>query len=319
VTEVFVVCPAYTMSGGPELCHQLVDTLNADAPGRAAVVYWPFDRPALTAAPYRCYDAPTAMRDQIPPGSVVVLPETYGRLFDEFADCRVFFWWMSVNNFYAAAGSQASAQLAWIRRNAAGNLYQSEYAHMFCASAGLTRVHRLSDRLSAGYLDAIADPPATDRRTIIAYNPLKGIERTAAILRALENGLRQAPKVIALQDLTAQQIREVLSTVKVYIDFGEHPGKDRLPREAAAMGACVITNQRGSAGNKVDMPIPDEFKVDDRRRGFERRAAGKIWALLLDDFQAAQRRFDPYRRMIAAEPAQFAVDARAAFPIKATV
>jgi hypothetical protein len=318
MTDIFVVCPGNTQSGGPELCHQLVDTLNADTPGRASILYYPFDHIFMTAPPYRCYNVQPASRLEVKPGSTVILPETYGSLLDDFPGCRMFFWWMSVNNFYREAGATAAAKLAQIRRQVSGNLYQSEYARTFCAGSGLTHVHRLGDRLSAGYLEAIAKPPAGQRRDIVAYNPAKGLGRTAQILRVLEMGLRAAPKVIAVQGLTAPQVQQVLATVKCYIDFGEHPGKDRLPREAAAMGACVLTNTRGAAGNKVDMPIPEEFKVDDRRRGFERRAAGKI-RMLLGEFEQQRRRFDPYRAMIAAEPALFAADARAAFPVKATV
>jgi len=318
MSEVFIVCPAHTTSGGPELCHQLADTLNQDQPGRASVVYWPFIRAALPAPPYRDYDARPAMRAEITPGSIVVLPETYGRLLCDFPGSRIFYWWMSVNNFYREAGIDARIELAQIRRHVTANLYQSEYARRFCASAGLAHANRLSDKLSDGYLHAITHPPTVARRNIIAYNPAKGLARTTAVLRALDQGLRQAPQVIPLEHLTAAQLREVLATVKVYIDFGEHPGKDRLPREAAAMGATVLTNRRGAAGNTVDMPIPEEFKIDDHRRGFERRAAEKIH-LLLDQFDVQAPRFGPYRRMILAEPRLFADDARAAFTARVPV
>jgi hypothetical protein len=310
--EVFIVCPAHTMTGGPELCHQLADTLNADQPGRAAIVYWPFDKPAATADPYRCYDAPAARRCDIHRGAIVVLPETYGRLICDFPHNQIYYWWMSVNNFYTAAGTGAGIELAQIRRHATVNLYQSEYARRFCAAAGLHHTSRLSDRLSESFLHAIADPPQIPRRDIIAYNPAKGLARTAAVLRALDKGLRPPPKVIALENLDTDQLRTVLGTVKIYIDFGEHPGKDRLPREAAAMGACILTNRRGAAGNNVDMPIPEEFKIDDQRRGWEYRAVGKIHQLV-KRFDIEAPRFGPYRRMIAAEPRQFANDARLAF------
>jgi hypothetical protein len=316
MTEVFIICPARSTTGGPELCHQLADTLNTDQPGRAAVVYWPFDRGAYPVpAPYKKYDARPARRDEIGAGAIVVLPETYGRLLCDFPRNRVYYWWMSVNNFYRAAGTDAAIELAQIRRHAVANLYQSDYARLFCASAGLKSACRLSDRLSPVYLNAITKPPTRPRRDVVAFNPAKGMARTALIIQALEKGLRPAPKFVALQNLPPEQIRFVLSTAKLYIDFGEHPGKDRLPREAAAMGACVLTNRRGSAANPVDVPIPPEFKVDDRKRGWERRAAAAIHSVL-DDFDNLVPRFDSYRAMIAAEPAQFVADARALFPVK---
>ena len=45
-----------------------------------------------------------------------------------------------------------------------------------------------------------------------------------------------------------------------YIDFGPHPGMDRLPREAALAGCIVITNREGAAAHDEDVPLPPEYK-----------------------------------------------------------
>jgi hypothetical protein len=116
--------------------------------------------------------------------------------------------------------------------------------------------------------------------------------------------------------MTRKEILGTLGRAKVYIDFGEHPGKDRIPREAAAMGACIIVNRRGSAANSVDIPIPGDFKIDDRRPGFETLAVEKI-NTLMSDFDRQATRFDAYRQSIAREPAGFAEDVRAVFPLEA--
>ena len=50
---------------------------------------------------------------------------------------------------------------------------------------------------------------------------------------------------------------------KLYIDFGNHPGKDRMPREAAICGCCVITGRRGAAANDIDVLIPSKYKFQD--------------------------------------------------------
>jgi hypothetical protein len=46
----------------------------------------------------------------------------------------------------------------------------------------------------------------------------------------------------------------------VYIDFGHHPGRDRIPRESAILGNCVITNWGGAAGFFNDIPVSNQFK-----------------------------------------------------------
>ena len=66
--------------------------------------------------------------------------------------------------------------------------------------------------------------------------------------------------------------REQLATKflesKLYIDFGHHPGKDRLPREAGIHGCCVITGLYGSASNAFDVNIPPAYKIDSRLPDF---------------------------------------------------
>jgi hypothetical protein len=60
--------------------------------------------------------------------------------------------------------------------------------------------------------------------------------------------------------MTIDEVKELLSVAKIYIDFGCHPGKDRIPREAAMLGCCVVTGLEGSARFNEDLPIPIEYK-----------------------------------------------------------
>ena len=48
------------------------------------------------------------------------------------------------------------------------------------------------------------------------------------------------------------------------MDFGFHPGKDRMPREAMLFNNCVITNMKGSANNNIDIPIKSKFKFTEK-------------------------------------------------------
>ena len=61
--------------------------------------------------------------------------------------------------------------------------------------------------------------------------------------------------------MTEREVEDCLSQAKVYIDFGGHPGKDRIPREAALCGCCVVTGRRGAAGNDVEVPINQSYKL----------------------------------------------------------
>ena len=105
-----------------------------------------------------------------------------------------------------------------------------------------------------------------------------------------------------IENMTPAQVQELLALAKVYIDFGNHPGKDRIPREAAVSGCVVITNKKGAAANDVDINIPDEFKFDEQSKFSE--VIKKIRAVF-DDFEAAHAKQAEYRARILDDKNRF--------------
>jgi hypothetical protein len=183
------------------------------------------------------------------------------------------------------------------------HLHQSEFARQYLDANGLGPTALLGDYINEDYLALIADPPSLPRENLVTFNPVKGAERTAAIIAELAAQRIDAVPV-PIKGYTRGQVRDLLSRAKIYIDFGNHPGKDRIPREAAATGTCVIVNRRGSAGNYIDVPLPDDYKVDDEVVGFEVEAVRKIVAILTD-FDRHHKSFTSYRTKIAGEHDEF--------------
>ena len=192
------------------------------------------------------------------------------------------------------------------------HLHQSEFARQYLVAEGLGPTAPLGDYINDDYLELIANPPTIVRENLMTFNPLKGAERTAAIVAELQKrGIDFTP--VPISGYTRQGVRDLLSRAKLYVDFGNHPGKDRIPREAAAMGACVVVNRRGSAGNDIDVPLPDAYKVADEVEGFAGEAADKI-AAVFADFDYHTRHFDSYRAGIAREHDEFVRQALSLFP-----
>ena len=52
---------------------------------------------------------------------------------------------------------------------------------------------------------------------------------------------------VPIRDMNKAQVRDALFGARLYIDFGHHPGKDRVPREAAVAGAVVLLREAGAA------------------------------------------------------------------------
>jgi hypothetical protein len=227
----------------------------------------------------------------------------------------IYFWWMSVDGFFMAAGKRGTGvekEFEMVRRHTTRHLYQSEYARRFLWSEHILG-WRLSDRLSTPFRQMLNSPANRDRRDLVVFNPMKGNEQAIKILDHLD-GLGKPVHVVAATGMSRDQVRDLLCEAKIYMDFGSHPGKDRLPREAAACGACVITNRQGSAANDYDIPIPDEYKVDDHVPRFEYAVAEKIHEIL-DDFPVHQPRFNEYRQRIAQESNEFLDDVAVLFPL----
>jgi hypothetical protein len=116
--------------------------------------------------------------------------------------------------------------------------------------------------------------------------------------------------------------REELATQflksKLYIDFGHHPGKDRLPREAAIHGCCVITGLYGSAGNALDVNIPPAYKIDSRLPDFFSPFEIQV-NLIFNHFKECAEEFADYRKTIAQEQIEFDKQIEEAFSIPPSV
>jgi hypothetical protein len=105
--------------------------------------------------------------------------------------------------------------------------------------------------------------PTLLRDIDVVYNPAKGIHYTNEIIRRAGQTLQIVPIGKGPNGqvrMTGTEVTNLLHRAKVYIDFGPHPGMDRLPREAALAGCIVLTNRDGAAGYDVDVPLPNEFK-----------------------------------------------------------
>ena len=61
-----------------------------------------------------------------------------------------------------------------------------------------------------------------------------------------------------IENMPAEAVHETLLKSQIYIDFGHHPGKDRIPREAAMSGNVVFLHERGAAAFHLDHPL-DRF------------------------------------------------------------
>jgi hypothetical protein len=326
--KIFVLCPGGLVTGGAELLHQLVDRLRRFGK-EAYISYLPFGKPFPTSEAYRHYDAPqSAIEDEA--GNLVVFPEISTRFLKRIrhADCAI--WWLSVDYYFRFAQNHRFANpftrirtnrfydpvrylIAMLRNRSLDSMRmlrhfaQSHYAQDFLRQRGIEAM-MLSDYLGADHLrETGAGIEHQDKHDIIVFNPKKGADVTARLIRALP-GYRFVP----IQNLDAHGVAQLLRSAKVYIDFGHHPGKDRPPREAAMAGCCVIVGGAGASATGLDYLVPPGYRLDPNAPGFVdafRALVERIYA----DYPAMARDFDDWRAAIRREPAEFDAQVAAIF------
>jgi hypothetical protein len=301
-----ILCPANAVTGGPEAMHQLCAALRQKGADAAMHYFGRVQGVRAKPAEYNEYDTVEAHSVEDQPDCAVVAPETRPQLLAPFRRARRCLWWLSVDNYLSAAAKRRRSALHRLRALVQGrepnitdpslvHMVQSAYAGDFLRRNGAQIILPVSDYINAKVL---AEDSPNKRKNIILFNPRKGMAFTRKIMAACPDFV-----FMPLQGLDQAGMRAVLGNAKLYIDFGHHPGKDRIPREAARSGCCILTSRSGSARYREDISIPDDYKFDASEK--EIPAIGRMIDSIFRSFPAHSGRFDSYRQHIAAEKGTF--------------
>ena len=298
---IYILAPEGFASGGPELLHQLgykLRLLGFDA----RIYYYEFgnsrEKGIKRHPNYDKYDVPYVPDMIDSPENIVIATEGIFQIFDSFKLCKKVVWWLSVD--FAFMNEE---KMAFLRtENDIIHLCQSQYATNYVSSeVGVPkeRVFYLSDYINSIFLNLDSD---FQRDDVVVFNPQKGFENTAQLIRDSTARIKWQ----ALWGLKPDEMMRTMQKAKVYIDFGYHPGKDRMPREAVLAGCRIITNRDGAAKNEKDIPLSDELKFDNVED--TKTILDKI-EYLLDEYEESSKYYDGYKGLIEAEFRKFEVDA----------
>ncbi len=312
---IYLLCPANVRTGGPEALHQLGRAL-LDCGLDARMVYLK-GAPAPVAADgmltfptlddpmppeYAHYDIPRAFSIRDAADCAVVFPEIWPVVIPMLQHAVPHLWWLSIDNGMRAV--EAFGGIPAIAATRAVHLCQSYYALAYLAERGLPGLP-LFDYTAPEHGAAAMRAGSGNRQDRILY-PSRGKWFTGWLRRWAPNLPWQE-----IAGFTPAQVQELFLTSKLYVDFGSHPGKDRMPREAAILGCCVITGQRGAAGNPYDVPIPSGYKFKDSRL-LVPRIVGRIRQVLAE-YDRDTADFATYRRIIMGEKIEFLAQAARIF------
>lgn len=313
--KIYVACPANYATGGPELLHQLcnkLDILGYDS----YMLYYGDDLSSPVHERYKIYNNKYVTTFEDTEDSIVIIPETIvGSLLNIKRSIKVI-WWLSVDNFILHCNPQKLGLHDYFslinvidKYNDIIHFVQSEYAYTYLKEQGINdnKIYYLSDYLNKGFIKkAISVEENIVKKDVVLYNPKKGLEFTEKIIEEAKG-----VQFIPLVNFTTDEMIKVMKESKVYIDFGEHPGKDRIPREAVLMGCCVITGRRGSARNQIDVPIMEEYKFEDDIESIC-KIKNKIKSIF-GNYAEENKKFNSYRDIIINEEEKFEVDVKYIF------
>lgn len=341
-TKVYVIAPARFATGGPELLHQFVyclrNMLNIDA----SMYYIPQNQLDPVHPLYLGYKNPYTKEIEDSEKNILVLPEMYSYMVfsSKFQNIRKIIWWLSVDNFLISKFSyehhilyffirglnktykiifrrplfdfndlilnyykNRKKEFEYVLLGFDYHLVQSKYAKDFLDNISINNYY-LSDFLNVAFLNESYS--LKEKEDIVIYNYYKAPKFTNLIIQKAKD-----ITFIPIKNMDRKQVIETLKRAKVYIDFGPHPGKDRLPREAAILGCCVITGKRGSAFYYEDVPILEEYKFDDKEENIP-LIIGKIKDCLVN-YEERMKDFENYREIIRNEPKRFIEDLKKIF------
>ncbi|KAA0126159.1 hypothetical protein FY557_18790 [Chryseobacterium sp. SN22] len=279
-----IISPSKLTTGGTELLHQLnyeLEKLGADV----GMAYYDKEHKSFVEMEinpnFKKYSTKKneSVKLNDSTDNVIVVAETMLKHISAIKNAKVYVWWLSVDNYKVNLNldylkdygfksfiyeiKKALTITPISKLKGYKHLVQSKYAKDFLSSYSVQSEY-LSDYINTGFLDV---GPEINKSDIICYNPAKGKNVTKRIIDFYKNK-NSAIRFIPIVNMNQKQVAETLRSAKIYIDFGWHPGKDRIPREARLQNCIIITGKRGSARNEEDIRIPQKYKFDEKSPDF---------------------------------------------------
>lgn len=331
--EIFIITNSKLDTGGAESLHQLASKLKENGE-MASIVYC--DKNSIVPEKFAIYDFDLSQNVIDIDENIVIVPEIYSNFFHEIKHAKKIIWWLSFDYYLSESADEISKNLLkkyqlpsklYKMVKLFGNItngygkypkfsfyepinlsspdivhyYNSEYVRLNLEKRNLPNVD--NNYLCGPIADIFFENHSYDKEDIILYNPAKGKEKTEFLInQAKINGFNNF-KFIPLENLKRPEIIQKMRNAKIYIDFGEFPGPERIPREAVLSHCLIVTSKEGAANNEKDVPISPKFKFKDVRSDYL-----EILNLLEDmifNYDLYDKYFDKYRRAVTKQKTIF--------------
>lgn len=314
---IIIICPDI-VTGGPESLHFLCKKLN-DLGLDSRINY--LNKTGACLNSFKKYNCPTIEFIEDTCSNIIVIPETFIELSYNFLNTKIIIFWLSLEYFIHSRpykyslfryldyfikpknyfkDSKLKFNLSIYFKNISildtiknhTHICNSYYAYNFCKSL-FSNVELL--RIPIFLTNNI--PEKINKKDIVLYNPNKKPFFTFLIILFSRN-----IKFVPIANLNQEKVYDLMTIAKIYIDFGNHPGRERMPRESALFNCIIITNMSGSAYG-IDLPIPNKYKFNESI--FNIISIIKFIKLCLKNYDQEIINFNKYKMSIISENLNF--------------
>ena len=340
-TKIYILAPTKSSTGGPECLHQLALNLKKVLKIKNIyMVYLPLVKLNPVHKNYKKYRINFTNIIEDKKENLLIIPEHFMFLTYalKFKKIKKILWWLSLDNYFGFKFKYENHKFlrSFIKipfniislfnkitnyrfgiltvqeylkfyykviniakqkeiKQASFHFIQSYYAFEFLKKKLKNNI-MLSDYLSDDIIKNSKNKINNNKKNLICYS-----HKSNEFINTLKKELNI--NFIKLQNLSQKEIISVFKKTKIYMDFGFHPGKDRMPREAVLFNNCIITNKKGSAKNSFDIPIKGEFKFFEKYTNIV-LIKDKIYRIF-NNYQKELRHFKKYKSKIINEKQVF--------------
>ena len=288
--DVLHICPAKVATGGTESIHKLINEMNKVKGINAEILYVGDDLQNPQPEEYSKYECDYITEFPEHFKGCIIFPEIFGNqvIDPKYKDCIVAINWAGVDVYDWSVPKDKRG--LYLQRKDCIHIAQSQYAMEHLKKMKLKGI-KIEDVLNDAFF---APHISTSRLDVVIYNgtPYKLTRFQKLIMQRCrtEYGIKFQP----LSGFTRAELIELMHASKLYIDFGVFSGRERLPREAAMCGCCIITSKTGAAGYHEDVPIPDSYKFNEDQ---VEEAINRI-RYVLEYYEECRPDFDEYRESL---------------------
>lgn len=346
-TKIYIMAPANSFTGGPELLHQIAVSIKKIFKVNPIMFYLPQNDKNPVHEQFKKYKLNYSYSIDDQSKNLLIIPEHFMFLkySQKFKNIRKVLWWLSLDNYFGYKFKydynkffRSIIKIPFnicnffnkITKYRFGIFTIHDYLKLFYKKSKinnfvefqqinlhLSQSHYAYDFLkkyfkNLKYLSDFQRPIIIKnykkknklKKNIICYS-----SKSNDFFDYLKNNSNF--KMIKLAGYNNKQLINIFRKTKIYMDFGYHPGKDRMPREAALFGNCIITNQKGSANNNVDIPIKSKYKFSEVKSNIPK--INRLIEKIFNDYKKEIKNFKFYQNIVLKEKFKFESDLRNIF------